>query len=77
MALKKIVKTNTDNLAALEAKCVELAKSHGLREDWAEAVYYGKMTVDEAVIAQEENDKQFCALMESVDSDLTADWIVV
>ena len=44
---------------ALDAMCRELAKSHGLREYWAAAVYYGEMTAEDAVKAQKENGRAF------------------
>ena len=59
------------DLLACEAMTKQLAESHGLREYWAEAVYYGELSVEEAVKAQEEHDQAVESLNESAELDIS------
>lgn len=55
-----------DDFSACAALVEKLEKSHGLREYFAEGVYYGDYkTVEEALKAQDDNDREFETLKEA------------
>ena len=55
------------DIAACDALAKSLAESHGLREYWAEGVYYGEYTIEEALKAQEESDRNSESLREALE----------
>lgn len=64
------IRTNEEaarDLAARDEMVERLAKSHGLNEYWAEGVYYGECSIEEAIKAQKEDEKR---LVESLNTPI-------